>query len=103
LRRSQKVSSPFTTKAAILQALAIEPGYGTLIIQKMQNKGIKLHVGSVYPALIKLEDEGLAREKRATKNQKPGVVTYELTAKGKRTVTEHRTIIKSILAGPEAT
>lgn len=82
---------PVTTKAALLQALLGKPGYGRdLILRVLKDSGIKLHVGSVYPALYSLEDDGLVRSVKRSKKAPQGTECYQLTKRGERKADEHR-------------
>jgi DNA-binding PadR family transcriptional regulator len=75
---------PVTTKAALLQALHRDgPGCGVDLIKRVKLfAGLKLCMGSVYPALVLLDDYGFIREKRGERVGRK--IVYELTAKGKR-------------------
>lgn len=81
---------PVTTKAALLQALSGRPGYGRDLIGRiMSGCGLKLHMGSVYPALYNLETEGLIRVKKV-KKAPLGAAYYQLTKRGERQADEQR-------------
>ncbi len=81
---------PVTTKAALLQALSGKPGYGRDLIARIStDSGIKLHLGSVYPALYNLEEERLIRTKKVKKGPQ-GAAFYQLTKKGERLAAEQK-------------
>jgi DNA-binding PadR family transcriptional regulator len=81
---------PVTTKAALLQALSAKPGYGRDLIARIQSdSGVKLHVGSVYPALYNLETEGHIRTKKV-KKAPLGAAFYQLTKRGERLAADQR-------------
>ena len=94
--------TPVTTKAALLQALSSGPSYGAEISTRIKEiSGIEIALASIYPALISLEDEGLAREKRSKKGRTRGVCPYELTAKGKREAMAVRIAIRNLFTDDE--
>jgi DNA-binding PadR family transcriptional regulator len=85
--------SPITTKAVLLQALADGPGYGrSLIARVLEDYGLVLHMGSVYPALLCLDDDGLIKVKRGMGGEDRSI-WYELTKKGERLVEEHKLLV----------
>lgn len=93
---------PVTTKAAVLQALAIGPAYGAEIVKRIRDaSSIKLTLSCVYPSLIALEDAGLAREKRSKIGRQTGVCPYEITAKGRRTALENRVAVRNLFVDTE--
>lgn len=83
------MSSPVTSKAALLQALVDGPGFGLALIERVKSRThgeLKLNQGSIYPALRALEREGLLRSwdqdgppERAGRPRR----YYELTAEGR--------------------
>ena len=96
------MKTPVTTKAALLQALSSGPSYGSEIATRIRSvSGISIALASIYPALISLEDEGLAREKRSKKGRSHGVCPYELTAKGKREAMTIRIAIRNLFTDNE--
>lgn len=80
---SDAMDNPISTKAAILQALLVEPSYGKDLIEriKKQTKGaVEVGLGSIYPAIRSLEGEKLI-----VKNSTEGRASiYRLTAGGKK-------------------
>lgn len=101
------MDTPFSTKAVILQELAgeaaAEYGYGMAIIDRVRERTedrLSLHSGSVYPALVALEKEGLIKQK---KGGEPGRASYfALTAKGRKLAQEQRELAKIVFADEEA-
>ena len=56
--------NPFNAKAALLQALATGPGYGLELLERIRDRTgdlVRIHLGSLYPALRALKREGLVR------------------------------------------
>jgi hypothetical protein len=56
--------SPFSAKAALIQALVTGPGYGLELQERIRERTggrVRLHSGSLYPALRALERERLVR------------------------------------------
>ena len=93
--------SPVSSEAAILQALIARPSYGLEIIERVEDQtrgAIKLDQGSVYPALRKLEREGLLEsydgESMAERGGRPRRY-YRVTAEGRRAAVRNQ---KSVLA-----
>lgn len=99
-----QVESPISTRTAILQALAVESGYGSEIMGRLhestQHK-LVLHSGSVYPALRALEDEGFIKQRKVVGQGGEGeghgrACFFELTRKGRQVVLEHRQIVLAV-------
>ena len=83
-------------QAALLQALVRGDGYGLELIERVKERTggkVALHQGSVYPALRKLEREGLVEsyegESVADRMGRPRIY-YRLTAEGVRAAAEQR-------------
>ena len=96
------MSSPITVPSALLQALIRGPNYGLALIERVEeqtNKQIKLHQGSVYPALRALEEEGLVRsydgEPVPERGGRPRRY-YELTGKGQQAAMEQREVVAQL-------
>ena|SRR2546425_9404962 len=90
------MDTPISAKAALLQALVREPGYGLELIErvKKQTKGaVQLGNASVYPALRALEQEGLIDsyegESLPERGGRPRRY-YKLTALGAKAAIENR-------------
>lgn len=97
--------NPVTTRAALLQALISGPGYGLDLIERVdeQTKGrVKLHQGSVYPALRALVREGLLKSEESQPQTNRGGrprIYYRLTPEGLRSARADGEVF-SALAGP---
>lgn len=86
------VDTPISTRAALIQALANESGYGLEIIERVvKATGMRLHQGSVYPALVSLEEDGYIRRSRA-REASGRACCYEITRKGSRLAEEQRSL-----------
>lgn len=90
------MESPFTAKAALLQALIRGPGFGLELIDRVREhtRGhIKLHQGTIYPLLRDMEADGLLAsyegEPMPERGGRPRRY-YKLTAVGARTALDHR-------------
>ncbi|HVF58249.1 MAG TPA: PadR family transcriptional regulator [Thermoanaerobaculia bacterium] len=87
---------PVNAKAALLQALISGSGYGLELIDRVAEKTqgqIRLHQGSVYPALRSLEREGLIGSYRGDPLPERGGRPrryYKLTAEGYRVATQQQ-------------
>jgi DNA-binding PadR family transcriptional regulator len=101
------MESPISTRAALLQALSVKPGYGLEIITRIKkDAGLILGQGSVYPTLAALEDDGLvrracvrkAKSKDLPKRRSTRASIYELTGRGKRLVKDHRRTIMRVFS-----
>lgn len=95
------MESPISTRAAILQVLAVECCYGSAIMERaaeVTGDKLELHSGSVYPALVSLEEEGLIRRKEMSEESEghSRVCFYELTRKGRHVVRQHRKIVDAV-------
>jgi len=83
-------SSPVTARAALLQVLVNGDSYGLQLIDRVaEHTGgrVKLHQGSVYPALRAMVREGLLESYQAdpssTRAGRPRTY-YRITAEGRR-------------------
>jgi PadR family transcriptional regulator, regulatory protein PadR len=79
------VNAVLGARSALLQVLSV-PGYGLQLIERIRvaTRGLaELGMGSVYPALKRMEAEGLVRSRtvRSTAAGRP-MKYYELTVKG---------------------
>lgn len=87
------MESPISTRAVILQALCAEPSYGLAIMTRTTEAtdgGLVIQSGSLYPALVSLEKEGLIVKKKKVDSGR--ACFYELTRKGRQLAREHRFI-----------
>src|SRR5919202_5069568 len=69
----------------VLSALRSEPAHGYAIIKTIRDRSggeFDLLEGSLYPALHRLEERGLVRSQRATRDGRRRRI-YELTRKGR--------------------
>ena len=79
---------PVTAKTALLQALVSGDGYGLELIDRVRERTddkIKLHQGSVYPALRSLERNGLVESYEGETTPERGGrprTYYRITAEG---------------------
>jgi PadR family transcriptional regulator PadR len=81
------METPLSAKAALLQALVI-PGYGLELVERVRRSSsghIRLRLGSVYPALRALEEQGLVRSRLRPRPQGAGRPRryYDLTPRGR--------------------
>jgi transcriptional regulator len=82
-----------TLELIILRLLRAGPQNGwdvTLAIQSVSRGILDVNYGSVYPALRRLEAQGLARGKWGTSDNNRRARYYELTPKGLRQLGEER-------------
>jgi PadR family transcriptional regulator PadR len=84
------LASPVTAQAALLQALISEPGYGLELIDRVAERTggrVKLHQGSIYPALRAMVREGLIETYEAdplpSRGGRPRTY-YKITAEGRK-------------------
>ena len=76
-----------TLDMMILKAVSLGPvhGYGVLIrIQQMSGQRLEIQHGSLYPALYRLEHQGLITSEWGESENKRKKKYYRLTAAGKR-------------------
>lgn len=82
-----------TLDLIVLQLLQAEPTNGydlTLRIQAVSSDVLNVNAGSLYPALYRLEEQGLIRaEWAATENNRRAKV-YSLTTKGRKHLATER-------------
>jgi PadR family transcriptional regulator PadR len=93
------VDSPISTKAAILAALARDSCYGSDIMDRMKSQtdgALMLHSGSVYPALVALEKEGLIKARPDLNRGSSRACFYELTKKGREAAQGHQSIVATV-------
>src|SRR5580692_7417330 len=70
-----------------LEAMGPQHGYGLARrIEQTSGDKLQLNYGTVYPALLKLEQEGYIRSHWGTSENNRKAKFYELTAAGKRRV-----------------
>ncbi len=76
-----------TLDMLILKAVSLGPlhGYGVLLrIQQISGKQLEIQQGSLYPALYRLEHQGLIASEWGESDNKRRARFYRLTAAGKR-------------------
>src|SRR5215469_15039333 len=76
-----------TLDMMILKAVSLGPlhGYGVLLrIQQMSGQRLEIQQGSLYPALYRLEHQGLIASEWGESENKRKAKYYRLTAAGRR-------------------
>jgi transcriptional regulator len=84
---------PGTLDMLILKAVSLRPlhGYGVLLrIQQISGDVLKVPQGSLYPALYRLEDQGLIAAEWGESDNKRQAKFYTLTAAGRRRLKEEQ-------------
>jgi transcriptional regulator len=82
---------PGTLDLLILKAVSLEPlhGYGVLLrIQQISDQALQIPQGSLYPALYRLEHQGLIAAEWGESANKRRAKFYTLTAAGRRRLRE---------------
>ena len=82
---------PGTLDMLILKALSLKPlhGYGILLrIQQISGDALNVPQGSLYPALYRLEHQGLIAAEWGESENKRKAKFYTLTAAGRRRLKE---------------
>ena len=80
-----------TLDMLILKAVSLGPlhGYGVLLrIQQIASDRLEIQQGSLYPALFRLEHQGLLSGEWGTSENGRRAKYYRLTASGRRQLTE---------------
>src|ERR671911_368875 len=100
------MQTPVSARAALLQALTM-PGYGLDLIARVRRGSggrVLLRMGSVYPALLSLERQGLVRRRRKVGGQRRGRPRqyYELTLAGVQAAMDEREALLGLLRIPQA-
>jgi len=78
---------PGTLDMLILKAVSLKPlhGYGVLLrIQQISNEALQIPQGSLYPALYRLEHQGLITAEWGESENKRKAKYYTVTTAGKR-------------------
>jgi transcriptional regulator len=94
-----------TLDMLILKAVSLGPlhGYGVLLrIQQISGEQLEIQQGSLYPALYRLEHQGLIASEWGESNNKRKAKFYSLTAAGRRQLrseTEKWKRMSSLIAG----
>jgi PadR family transcriptional regulator PadR len=82
---------PGTLDLLILKAVSLGPlhGYGVLLrIQEISKGGFQIEQGALYPALYRLERQGLLDTEWGTSENNRRAKYYSLTASGKKRLRE---------------
>jgi PadR family transcriptional regulator PadR len=82
-----------TLDLLILKALSLGPmhGYGILLrIQHFSNAALEIQQGSLYPAVYRLEHQGLLESEWGTSDHNRRAKFYTLTPAGRRRLKEER-------------
>ena len=82
---------PGTLDVLILKALSLQPlhGYGVLLrIEQIAKHGLEIPQGSLYPALYRLEQQGLITASWGESENKRRARFYRLTPDGRRRLKE---------------
>ena len=85
---------PGTLDMLILKAVSLAPlhGYGVLLrIGQISNNALEIPQGSLYPALYRLEHQGLIEAEWGESDNKRKARFYRLTATGRRRLKEEAT------------
>jgi transcriptional regulator len=80
-----------TLDLLVLKTLALEPMHGWGIAQRIQqisDSVLQVNQGSLYPALHRLEEQGLIRAKWGNSDNNRQAKYYELTVRGGKQLTE---------------
>lgn len=91
-----------TLEMLILRALQYEPRHGLAIadrIQQISQEILRVEQGSLYPALYRLEAEGLIRAQWGVSESNRKARFYELTAAGRKRLVEEKAHWERITAG----
>jgi transcriptional regulator len=94
-----------TLDMLILKAVSLGPlhGYGVLLrIQQISGEQLAIQQGSLYPALYRLEHQGLISSEWGESENKRKAKYYQLTATGKRKLrseTEEWNRMADVIAG----
>jgi transcriptional regulator len=82
---------PGTLDLLILKAVSLKPlhGYGVLLrIQQISGDALSVPQGSLYPALYRLEHQGLIAAEWGTSDNNRKAKYYTITASGRRRLRE---------------
>ena len=82
-----------TLDMLILKALQHEPRHGLAIadrIQQISQEVLRVEQGSLYPALYRLEAEGLIKAEWGVSDKNRKARFYELTAAGRKRLTSEK-------------
>lgn len=88
-----------TLTLLVLKTLAAGPMHGwgiTLHIQEISNQVLRVEEGSLYPALHRLEQEGLVAAEWGTSENNRRARYYRLTAAGRKQLTAEERVWKQL-------
>ena len=88
-----------TLDLLILKAVSLGPlhGYGVLLrIQQISNDALQIQQGSLYPALYRLEHQGLIVSQWGESENRRKAKYYRLTAAGRRRLQEEAAYWKRV-------
>ena len=94
-----------TLDLLILKSLSLQPMHGwgvALRIQQISNGVLEVNQGSLYPALQRLEKDGLIASDWGTTTNNRQARYYRLTARGRRALGEELESWQRFAAGLEA-
>ena len=85
-----KRSSPLhgTLDTLVLRVLADAPLHGYAVARRLEDAGLPVEEGSLYPALYRLEKRGLLRAEWGTSELERRAKFYHITPKGRTTLIE---------------
>lgn len=89
----------------VLKTLSLQPTHGWGISQRIQqlSKGmLEVNQGSLYPALQRLEKDGLITSEWGTTDNNRRARYYRITAAGRRALSDERESWKRFAAGLDA-
>ena len=96
---------PGTLDLLILRAVSLGElhGYGVLLrIQQISNDALLIEQGALYPALYRLEDQGLLDTEWGTSENNRRAKFYRLTAAGRRRLREETDAWTNLVRAMEA-
>ena len=86
----------------IMNAIKSTSLYGYDIVRRLRNiNGLVISEGTIYPILSRLKREGFVQTSIAESNEGPPRKYYELTTKGKRTLSEMNDYWQTIKTGTD--
>ena len=91
-----------TLDVLILKAISLGPlhGYGVLLrIQQVSHDKLKIQQGSLYPALYRLEHQGLITSEWGVSDNKRRAKYYRLTTAGRRRLRDELGVLAAPVRG----
>ncbi len=95
---------PGTLDVLILKAVSLgaEHGYGILLrLQAMSRDALSIEQGALYPALFRLEQQGLIEAEWGVSEKNRRAKFYTLTAAGRKRLTAELKVWRSLVAAME--